>query len=87
MKMTRALFAGATVAASALLWAASSTFGAQPTPGDATIDRADVAGVATGVRAGSRAVPGSFPLATAAGAQPRETPGPLHEELAPAAAT
>ena len=86
MKMTRALFAGATVAASALLWAAS-THAAQPTPGDATIDRADVAGVATGVRAGSRAVPGSSPLATAAGAQPRETPGPLHEDLAPAAAT
>ncbi|HYW13279.1 MAG TPA: carboxypeptidase-like regulatory domain-containing protein [Longimicrobium sp.] len=47
MKTTTALFAGATVAASALIWAAS-TYGAQLAPGGTTIDRDDIAGVVTG---------------------------------------
>ncbi|HEV2149161.1 MAG TPA: carboxypeptidase-like regulatory domain-containing protein [Longimicrobiaceae bacterium] len=47
MKTTKALFAGATVAASALLWAAC-THGAQRAPGGTTIDRDDIAGVVTG---------------------------------------
>src|SRR5688572_9283405 len=45
MKTTRALFAAATVAASALLWAACS---ARLGPGGMSIDRGDVAGVVTG---------------------------------------
>src|SRR5687768_9790807 len=45
MKMTKALFAGATVVACALLWAACS---ARVSPGGTTIDRDDVAGVVTG---------------------------------------
>ncbi|HZF66563.1 MAG TPA: hypothetical protein VEZ47_00825 [Gemmatirosa sp.] len=49
MKTTRALFAAATVAASALLWAAA-TPGAQPAPGVTRIDGDDVAGVVTGAR-------------------------------------
>ena len=51
MKTTKALFAGAMVVASALLWAAS-THGAQPAPGGTTIDRDDddIAGVVTGAR-------------------------------------
>lgn len=84
MKMTKARFAGATVAASALLWAAS-TYAAQPAAGGATrLDGDDIPGVATGAPAGSRAAPGSSPLTT--GARPRETPGPLLEELARIAA-
>jgi hypothetical protein len=45
MKTTKALFAVATVAASALLWAACS---ARLAPGGTTIDRDDIAGVVTG---------------------------------------
>ena len=45
MKMTKALFAVATVAASALLWAACS---ARLASGGTTIDRDDIAGVVTG---------------------------------------
>src|SRR5687768_8511796 len=45
MKMTRALFAVATVAASVLLWAACS---ARLATGGTTIDRDDIAGVVTG---------------------------------------
>ena len=49
MKTTKALFAVATVAASALLWAASA-HGAQPAQGAPRIDRDDIAGVVTGAR-------------------------------------
>src|SRR3712207_6444423 len=49
MKTTKALFAVATVAASALLWAAC-TRGAQLAPGGTTIDRDDIAGVVRGAR-------------------------------------
>src|SRR5918999_1507385 len=45
MKTTKALFAVATMAASALLWAACS---ARLAPGGTTIDRDDIAGVVTG---------------------------------------
>jgi hypothetical protein len=45
MKTTKALFAGATVAASALLWAACS---ARLAPGRTTIDSDNIAGVVTG---------------------------------------
>lgn len=47
MTTTKALFAVATVAASALLWAAC-THRAQLAPGGPTIDRDDIAGVVTG---------------------------------------
>jgi hypothetical protein len=47
MKTKKALFAAATVAASALLLAAF-THGAQLAPGGTTIDRDDIAGVVTG---------------------------------------
>src|SRR5215217_6623595 len=47
MKMAKALFAIATAAASALLWAAC-THGARLAPGGPTIDRDDIAGVVTG---------------------------------------
>src|SRR5687768_7374826 len=47
MKTTKALFAVATVAASALVWAAS-TYGAQPAPGGTAIDGDDIAGVVRG---------------------------------------
>ncbi len=47
MNTTKALFAGATVVTSALLWAAC-THGAQLAPGETTIDRDDIAGVVTG---------------------------------------
>jgi len=47
MMTTKALFAVATVAASALLWAAC-THGAQLAPGGTTIDRDDIAGVVAG---------------------------------------
>src|SRR5687768_7720219 len=47
MKTTKALFAGATVAASVLLWAAR-THGAQPAPGGTTSDGDDIGGVVTG---------------------------------------
>ena len=47
MTTTRALFAVATIATSALLWAAC-THGAQLAPGGTTIDRDDIAGVVTG---------------------------------------
>src|SRR5688500_3278927 len=47
MKTTKALFAAATVAASALLWAAC-TRGTQLASGGITIDRDDIAGVVTG---------------------------------------
>ena len=49
MKTTKAHFAVAKAAASALLWAASSD-GAQLVPGGMTIDRDDIAGVVTGAR-------------------------------------
>ncbi len=49
MKRTKALFAVATAAASALLWAAS-THGAQPAPGGTRLDGDDLAGVVTGAR-------------------------------------
>jgi hypothetical protein len=49
MKTSKALFAAAAVAASALLWAAS-THGAQAAPGGTTIDGDDLAGVVTGAR-------------------------------------
>ena len=44
---TKALVAGATAAASALLWAAS-TYGAQPAPGGTRLDGDDIAGVVAG---------------------------------------
>jgi hypothetical protein len=47
MKTTKALFAGATVAASALVWAAS-TYGAHPAPGGVAIDGDDITGVVRG---------------------------------------
>ena len=47
MKSTKALFAVATVLASALLWAAC-TRGAGLASGGVTIDRDDIAGVVTG---------------------------------------
>jgi hypothetical protein len=47
MKTTKALLAGATVAASALLWVAC-TNGARLAPGGTTIDSDDIAGVVTG---------------------------------------
>jgi hypothetical protein len=47
MKTAKALFAAAAVAASALLWAAS-THGAQPAPGGIRIDGDDIAGTVTG---------------------------------------
>jgi hypothetical protein len=47
MKTTRALFAGATAAAFALLWAAR-TYGAQPAAGAVATDGDDIAGVVTG---------------------------------------
>lgn len=47
MMTTKALFAGAAVAATALLWAAS-THGAQPAPGGTATDGDDIAGVVTG---------------------------------------
>src|ERR671912_2070471 len=49
METTKALFAAATAAGSALLWAASA-FGAQPAQGAPRIDRDDIAGVVTGTR-------------------------------------
>jgi hypothetical protein len=49
MNTTKALFAAATVAASTLLWTAS-THGAQPAQGRITIDSDDIAGVVTGAR-------------------------------------
>ena len=49
MMMTKALIAGAALAASALLWA-PSTAGAQPTQGRIAIDRDDIAGVVTGAK-------------------------------------
>ncbi len=49
MKTTKALFAGATLVASALLWAAS-TQGAQLAPGVTTSDGDDITGVVTGAR-------------------------------------
>jgi hypothetical protein len=49
MKTTTARVAVATVATSALLWAAS-TQGAQPAPGGTRIDGDDIAGVVTGAR-------------------------------------
>ena len=84
MKTTKALFAATTVAASSLLWVAC-THGAQPAHGGTTAAGEAVAGVVTGAPAGSQAVPASSPPATA-GAQPRETSGPLLEELARIAA-
>src|SRR5688572_17098537 len=47
MKKTKALFTVATLAASALLWAACTT-GSQLASGGITIDRDDIAGVVTG---------------------------------------
>ena len=47
MRTTKALFAAATVAASALLWTAR-TYGAQPAAGATRIDGDDIAGVVTG---------------------------------------
>jgi len=47
MKTKKALFAAATVAASALLWA-TCTHRAQLAPGGTTIDLDDIAGVVTG---------------------------------------
>ncbi|HEX5909796.1 MAG TPA: hypothetical protein VFY44_04835, partial [Thermoleophilaceae bacterium] len=47
MKTTKALFAGAAVAACALVWAAS-TYGAPPAPGGMAIDADDIAGVVRG---------------------------------------
>ena len=47
MKTTKALFAGATLAASALLWA-GCTRGAQVAPGGIPIDSDDLAGIVTG---------------------------------------
>src|SRR5687768_6462148 len=47
MKMTKALFAIATVAASAMLWAAN-TRGALASGGEPTIDADDIGGVVTG---------------------------------------
>ena len=49
MKTTKALFAAATVAASALLWTAS-TPGAEPAQSRITIDPDDIAGVVTGAK-------------------------------------
>ena len=49
MKTKKALFAVATVAASGLLWAAS-THGAQPAESRITIDTDDIAGVVTGAK-------------------------------------
>jgi hypothetical protein len=48
MKTTKALFAVAAVAASALLWAACTRGGTQLAPGGIPIDRDDIAGVVTG---------------------------------------
>ena len=82
MKATTARFAAATVASCALLRAASM-HGAQAAPG--TTDRDDMAGVPAGALASSQAVPSSLPLATS-GAPPRDTTGPLLQELARIAA-
>ena len=64
MKTTQALFAVATVAASALLWAAS-THGAQPAPGGTTIDGDDIAGATNYVRAALDAGLAGNPIAVA----------------------
>ncbi|HEX5909795.1 MAG TPA: serine hydrolase [Thermoleophilaceae bacterium] len=86
MKTTKALFPVAAVAASALLWAAC-THGTQLVSGGTTIDRDDIAGEVTDALAGSQAVPTlSAPPTATTGVQPRDTAGPLLEELARIAA-
>ena len=64
MKTTKALFAVATVAASALLWTAC-THGAQLAPGGIPIDRDDIAGATNYVRAALDAGLAGTPIAVA----------------------